>query len=451
MYQTRITGTSTLSDWHRLGIRELHEAFAEGRARPTLVIDHLLARIDVLNPALRAFIEVDRQGALHAAEESDTRLKLGTMRPLEGIPVAVKANIAVKGLEHNAGMDARSGMIAEEDAAVVALLRDAGAIILGTLNMHEAALGATTDNPFFGQCLNPHGEGMTPGGSSGGSAVAVAAGLCVAAIGTDTLGSIRIPASYCGVYGLKTSRDMISDAGVVPLSRRFDAIGPIARSLEDLDAVSKQLFSPSRVVAMRQARFLTLDALGGVPCEPAVEAAYEAALAALPGTPDRLTLTANCERIRTGTFIAATRELILHLVELGAERCERFSEEIETLIDIAIARSDSDYEEDGKIVREAAVEILGTIEGNGVLILPTTPQVAFRAGERAPRTQADFTVLANVAGLPSISIPAGRDENGLPIGVQLIGPPAGEAMLLSQARRIDEALRAFVAPPCMKT
>lgn len=255
-------------DFHRLGITELHAAFARGDATPSGVLDHFLRRIEALDPALRAFVEVDAKSARAAAFLSDARFAADSRRPLEGIPIAIKANLAVRGLELAAGMEARRGIVAEEDSVVVQRLRDAGAIIIGTTNMHEAALGATTDNPFFGRCVNPHGTALSPGGSSGGSAVAVAAGLCVAAIGTDTLGSIRIPAALCGIYGLKPTPGTILTAGLVPLSPRFDAIGPMARSMDDMAILTNVLCAPDLATAMRRSHFSLLAGFGGTECDP---------------------------------------------------------------------------------------------------------------------------------------------------------------------------------------
>lgn len=435
-----------MTDWHRLGISELHSAYATGETTPAAVLDHYLARIDRHDGALRSYIAVDRTSARMAAEHSLQRIREDVRRPLEGIPVAVKANIAVRGMELNAGMKAREGIIASEDAAVVARLREAGAVIVGTLNMHEAALGATTDNPFFGRCLNPHGDGRTPGGSSGGSGAAVASGLCVAALGTDTLGSIRIPSAYCGVFGLKPTTGAIADAGLAPLSARFDAIGPIARSMDDLSILTNVLVNPDLSMAMRRSRFLVLEELGGVSCEPEVARAFEAAVDTLPGDKEVLALPASCGDIRTSAFVHAARDLAVHLVELGEARCAMFSEELAYLIDFAISRDDADVRQDAVLVAEADRIVRAAIGDNGILLMPTAPQTAFLQGTRAPSNQADFTALANIAGLPAISIPIGFGKDSMPVGMQLVGPPGGEAMLVAQARMINDAVRGY-APP----
>ncbi len=435
-----------MSDWHRLGITELQSAFARDQVTPSALLEYYLARIDAHNPVLRAFIEVDRDGARAAAQESDRRFQRDTQRPLEGIVIGIKANIAVKGLELSAGMRARQGIIANADAEIVQRLRDAGAVIIGTLNMHEAALGATTDNRWFGRCINPHGEGRTPGGSSGGSGSAVAAGLCVAALGTDTLGSIRIPAAYCGIFGLKPTNSAAPARGLVPMSERFDAVGPLARSMDDVSILSNVLFTPDLSTAMRRSKMFTLAGLGGVECEAEVIAAYQSVLAELPEPPGIITLAQPCSVIRTSAFVQAVRDLAVSLVPLGEERCSQFSEELERLIEFAISRSETDLAADVLHVSEAAAVLQAEIGTNGILLLPTAPQTAFSQGERAPNNQADFTGLANIAGLPSISIPVGRGRDNMPVGVQLIGPAGGEAMLIAQARMLNDRVRGY-APP----
>ncbi len=433
-------------DTHRLGISELRSAFSKRNLTPTAYITHLLSRIDRLNPRLRAFIEVDRKAALAAAAESDRRYKQDQQRPLEGIAMGIKANIAVAGLELSAGMAARRGIVADSDADVVAKLRAAGVVILGTLNMHEAALGATTDNIAYGRCLNPYGEGRTPGGSSGGSGAAVAAGLCTASLGTDTLGSIRIPAAYCGVFGLKPSHGAVPSAGLVPCCEPLDAIGPLARSIDDLSFLSNIMFAPDLATAMQRARFLTLDNGGGVEAEPDITRAYQFALSLLPSTLEPLSLPTDCKRIRTAGFIRSARELAVHLVDLGPERCERFSDDLSRLLDFAISREDNVLAEDNGILNDVRAHLIAAVGANGVLVLPTTPQVAFAQGTRAPVNQADWTGLANIAGLPAISIPIGFSSDQMPIGLQMIGPPGGEALLIAQARALNDRLKAY-APP----
>ncbi len=436
-----------MTDWHRYGIAELHTAYARGDTTPSDVLDHYLARIDAHDGALKCFIQVNRDAAQRGAQLSTTRIRQDARRPLEGIPIGIKANIAVAGLELSAGMGARRGIVAEADAAVVKQLREAGAVIVGTLNMHEAALGATTDNEFFGRCLNPHGEGRTPGGSSGGSGAAVAAGLCVAALGTDTLGSVRIPAAYCGVYGLKPNIGAIDTTGLVPMSDRFDAIGPLARSLDDLAILTNVLVKPDLATAMRRSRFMKLGAMGGIESQPDVVRAYEAALATLPPPFEFVAFPQSASAIRTSALVLAARDLATALVRLGEARCAQISDDLARLLAFGVDRSDDDLQKDEAIVSATAIILRDAIGTNGVLVTPTTPQTAFAQGTRAPNSQADFTALASIAGLPALSIPAGLDSDGMPIGLQLTGPMGGEAMLLAQGRMLNDTLRGYAPPP----
>ncbi len=436
-----------MPDLHHLDIAALRAAYTSGQTNPVAVTAYYLARIDAHNPALNAYVGIDRDGALAAAEESAARIANGTARALEGVPVAVKTNIAVKGLEWNAGMEMRRGVVADKDAAAVKRLRDAGAIILGTLNMHEAALGATTDNPWFGATINPHREGHTPGGSSGGSGAAVAAGLCVAALGTDTLGSVRLPSAYNGVYGIKPTHGAIDDEGLVPLSNWLDSIGPIARSLDDLDALDAVLCDGvDKSVTLD--RLVLLDSFGDVECEPAVEQAYakaKALLAAMPTGP--LVLPDNAAAVRFAGFVVAARELIGHLGNARLFAAEKLSQELRFMLDYAEGRSAEDVERAEAILARTRDTVLEAIGTDGVLLMPTTPQAAFPHSNRPPVTQSAFTAFANIAGLPAISVPAGVDEKGLPVSVQLVGPAHSEAALIALARTLDAGLNGFTPSP----
>ncbi len=433
-------------DFHRLGIAELHSAYARGDTSPSAVLDHFLSRITSLDDRLRAFVDVDAKSARAAAFLSDARFAADSRRPLEGIPIAIKSNIAVKGLELAAGMEARRGIMAEDDATVVQRLRDAGAIIIGTTNMHEAAIGATTDNPFYGRCLNPHGDNRSPGGSSGGSAAAVAAGLCVAAIGTDTLGSIRIPSAFCGVYGLKPTPGTILTSGLVPLSPRFDAIGPITRSMDDMAILTNVLCSPDLATAMRRCHF-SLLANGGTAVDAEIAEKMAFIQADLPDRQGEIVVRPDCASVRKATYILAMRDLIPTLVDLGEERCARVSDEVGRILERVVDRDEEALRQDRALVDQVAQMLRREIGSNGILVTPTTPVTAFEAGGSMPQTIADFTVLANVAGLPAITIPAGRDHQDMPIGLHLIGPVGGEAMLIAQARMLDDRVRGYAPPP----
>ena len=375
----------------------------------------------------------DRWGAFTDLDPSAT----DGAGPLAGLSIGIKANIAVNGLPWTAGLGTRRGVIAAHDAAVVALLRAAGATIPGTLNMHEAALGATTDNLFYGRTHNPHRHGFTPGGSSGGSGAAVAAGLVNAALGTDTLGSIRIPAAYCGVYGLKPTLGAVPTEGLLHLGRDFDVIGPLARSLDMLERVWDAI-KPDRAAKTDVCRVMTLKNLADIVVQPAVRAAYDRAVATFADV-GPLTLDDAPTAIRMAALVQLLPEL---LAELGdARNGPDVSPELRLVMN-AIEKAAPAPD----ILARTKARLINALGDDGILIMPTAPQAAFAHGTRAPANQADFCCLASVAGLPAITIPAGFDGDNLPVGIQIVGPPHSEAVLFKIVRRLDAELAGY-APP----
>jgi aspartyl-tRNA(Asn)/glutamyl-tRNA(Gln) amidotransferase subunit A len=435
-----------LTDIHRLTIAELTAAYRRGALTPRVVTEHYLARIDAHDPTLRSYTHIDRERALAAAEESGRRFEAGAPAPLEGVPIAVKANIDVEGLPTHAGVAARRNAVARRDAEVVTRLRTAGAIVLGNLNMHEAALGATTDNEAYGRAMNPHRIGHTPGGSSGGSGAAVAAGLCVAALGTDTLGSVRIPSAYNGVYGLKPTKGLVPEDGLVSLAARLDVIGPLARSVADLRDVMAAMapLGPAEPVT----KIARLDVVDGYDSDPAVYRAYELASDLLEGSGLKVQRFAapdlDLPKVRLAGFVEAAREARAHFPEVEREP-DGFSEPFRSYLGFA-AGFDEAAVAQGRATLDAAAERLRAVLLDAeAILMPTAPQPAFAHGN-APVTQADFTALANIAGLPALSLPAGWSADGLPVGVQLVGRAGSEAALLDLAERLDRTLNAY-APP----
>jgi aspartyl-tRNA(Asn)/glutamyl-tRNA(Gln) amidotransferase subunit A len=382
------------------------------------------AALEAQNAKLNAFVEFDRAAR-------------GREGPFAGVTVGVKANIAVKGLVWTAGMEAFRHRIAERDAAVVAALRGAGATIIGSLNMEEAALGAKTDNIWFGPTQNPHRLGYTPGGSSGGSGAAVAAGFCDAALGSDTMGSVRIPASYCGVYGFKPANGAVSQDGLEVAEASLDVIGPLARSLDTLEAVARVMSDFGEGGAEQ---VVTISELGGVVCSADVLAGFEAAKAALD-VASEFPLSYPLSRIRFAGFIATSKAMAAHLAGLPS-----LSPLLQKLLTYGPRRSAADWAEDQQILAETKAALRAIVDQHGAILLPTTPQTAFSHSDAAPANQADLTCAANIAGLPAISIPAGRAANGLPIGVQIIGQAGHEAGLFALARRLDQAIMGYTPP-----
>jgi aspartyl-tRNA(Asn)/glutamyl-tRNA(Gln) amidotransferase subunit A len=384
-----------------------------------------------------AFVDLDP--AMHSGEG-----------PLAGLTVGIKANIAVKGLPWTAGMALHRHRIATEDADAVKALRAAGAAIPGTLNMEEAALGAKTDNPWFGATQNPHRMGYTPGGSSGGSAAAVAAGLCDAALGTDTMGSVRIPASYCGIYGFKPANTAVSQNGLEIAEASLDVIGPLARDLEMLERVARVISDfgegdnngPDTVAAG-----MILSDLGGVECSADVQAVYSKTIARL-GVLQKATLSIPLSRLRFAGFIKTARAMATHFADADPAL---LSPALHLLLAYGARRSAADWDEDQKILAETADEVQALVARNGFLILPTAPQPAFPHSEPAPANQADFTCIASIAGLPAISFPAGWSADGLPIGMQLVGQVGHEAGLFDLAKSLDKGIAAYCPPAPERT
>lgn len=386
--------------------------------------------LEAANERLNAFVDFD---------ESAT---FGT-GPLDGMTIGIKANITVKGLPWTGGIGGYRDRIASRDAEAVAKLRAAGAAIIGTLNMEEAALGAKTDNPFFGATQNPHHIGYSPGGSSGGSAAAVAAGMCDLALGTDTMGSVRIPAAYCGIYGLKPTRGAISQDGLEIAEATLDSIGPMARSLEELEACSRVLLDMKSPQVIDNIELL--ENLGGVECEPSVLENYRKACTAL-GATDSFPLPYPLTRIRYAGFILTSLALAESLAELIETDPDGLSDNLKFLLSFGPKRSPSDLAEDRTILAEVSDVVNAVVGQHGAILLPTAPQAAFSHADKAPANQADFTCLANIAGLPAISIPAGWNDEGLPVAVQLIGPAGNEAGLLQLATKLDNNLSAYRQP-----
>ena len=382
------------------------------------------------NKHLNAFTELDRTTS-------------GGEGTLAGKTVGVKTNIAVKGMHWTAGMALYRDRIAERDAEVVRQLREAGAAIIGMCNMEEAALGAKTNNPFFGATQNPHRIGFTPGGSSGGSGAAVAAGLCDIALGTDTMGSVRVPSAYCGVYGFKPAQSSISKDGLELCEPSLDCIGPMARSLELLEATSKILIPFRKKQGIEKIGLL--ENLGGVELEMAVGDAYRNAAGKFAGSSE-FSLPYPLSRVRFAGFIKTSRFLAAHFANALKMEPELFSDHFRQLMNYGPKRSAEDFAEDERILSETASVLNKIVEDMGAVLLPTTPQPAFDHQQDAPPNQADFTCLANVADLPAISIPAGWTDDGLPVGIQLIGARSNEGGLFDMAHRLDAQLGAYRPP-----
>ncbi len=408
------------------GVVGLADLFKRGQVSPVDALAVYAGRIRRLNPALNAFLECGEAGATCAAHASAARWATGAQRSLlDGVPVAVKANIAVAGLHWHGGIAAYAERVAAADAQCVADLRQAGAVILGSLNMDEAALGATNDNTVFGRCYNPHRPGWTPGGSSGGPAAAVAAGLCAAALGTDTMGSVRMPAAFCGIFGHKPTHGLAAMGGVMPLSHTLDDVGVLARSAPDLAAVLRIITPPAAAPAQPgRMRCGVMDLPGFAGLEPEISNSFNRAAKAAAAAGWQI------EALRLNGWDApAMRRLALLVVEVEALAAHQamqarnpggFSPALTAMLSWAARQPAEKIAQAYQDLHMAAAHLRQEFSCFDAILTPTTPSLAFDFATPAPAALPDFTLLANIAGWPATAFPLGLSPDGLPLSAQII-------------------------------
>jgi len=348
----------------------------------------------------------------------------------DGVGVGIKANIAVKGYACHGGIKAYENDIAADDAVVVSRLRAAGYNVAAILNMEEGALGAQTDNPWFGKTYNPLKNGYTPGGSSGGSAAAVAADQVDIALGTDTMGSVRIPSAYCGIWGFKPSHDAEMLKGVMPLSPTLDSVGVHGKSLNDVvrgtEIIAARDFSGGTT-----GNIVVLDYEGEVDCELEVQSAFQTLVQKLGDLPKtKLSPYAFGKSRRAGLVLSEVEGYAFHADKLSSSP-EGFSSFFKVMLeygrDLPLEKIEAAYDH---------VKMLHSADFPDFILMPTAPQVAFKFGETVPANQADFTAFANLADRPAIQFPIGAAENGLPIGAQIVGPRGREADLVATVKKL---------------
>ncbi len=425
------------------GAGALLQAMRAGAIGAMAVTQHYLQRIARLDGRLNAYNQLATEQALQAAAQSAERYRTDTARPLEGLPLAIKANIACAGLPAHAGIAALDEAPAGADAEVVRRLRAAGAVVLGITNMHEGAFGATTDNPHFGRSHNPWRHGFTPGGSSGGSGVAVAASLCAAALGTDTYGSVRIPASWCGITALKPTHGLVSNDGVVPLVERFDCVGPMTATVADCGLLLQVMADPP---PSRQLRRIAVPELRhGPDLHPAVAAAWRLAQSILKGLGAEIRtpmLEIDYAGLRRADFlIGAQSARRIHAAMLGRNP-QGFSADFHARLGYGKDADAVFRDACTQRIADSAAELHAMLQVVDAILLPTTPQPAFDFAAEIPQSLADFTALASIAGLPALSLPAGWTSDGLPVAVQLIGRPHEDMALVTLAGELEQALNA---------
>ena len=441
-----------------LTIAEAAAALRDGSLSALALTESVLARIEETEPALNAYMLVTADLAREQAARADEELASGLDRgPLHGIPFALKDLFDTAGIVTTGGSDFLRDRVPEQDAFVVAKLHEAGIALTGKLGMHEFAFGTTSDNAHFGAVRNPWNPDYTPGGSSGGSGAAAAAGSALGTLGSDTGGSIRMPAAICGVAGLKPTRGLVSRSGVVPLSHTLDHAGPLTKTVEDsaliLNAIAGYDPTDSQSVERPPEDFtreLGRDLAGlrlGVPrnplwedCDDEVAAACEAALDELRA------LGAETVEVEF-PLLAATGRLLISQVEGAAfheqwlrEHPERYSDEIRGKVEPGLTRPAIDYLRDLEQRRAIELEVLAVLGTVDLLVSPTLPRTVPTVAEGDPGSRlASYTRAYNISGLPAISVPCGLDGHGLPIGLMIAGRPFAEATVCRAAHAYERA------------
>ena len=440
---------------------------ADGDVSPIELTSACLGRIAGIDAQVNAFITVTADAAMEDARLAERHLVRGEADgPLAGVPIALKDLFDTAGVRTTAGSKFFSDRVPDRDAVVVQKLRSAGAVLLGKLNMHEWALGVTNDNPHYGACHNPWALDRITGGSSGGSAAALAAGMCFATLGSDTGGSIRIPASLCGVVGLKPTYGRVSLRGVVPLSWSLDHAGPMARRVSDVALVLEVIAGPDRAdpgsvdvasdnytarledgISGWRIGVVADESLGDV--DPDVRALVRKAVDALASVGARIEAFAAPElsdAARLNGLMTTADAAAFHRERLESAPGD-FGPDVLARLRRGAAYGAIDYAD----ARRQQTMLRRTfsswfVEHEGMfdaVVLPTTPCVAPRiAGLDAVATAPVLTRLTapfNFTGLPAMSVPCGVAPDGLPVGLQIVGAPWAERRVLRVGRAYELA------------
>jgi aspartyl-tRNA(Asn)/glutamyl-tRNA(Gln) amidotransferase subunit A len=457
---TRAAGQSG-DDLTKLTIAEASRRIAAGDLSPVDLTRAYLERIERVDERVNAYITVTAEQALEQARGLERELGAGRSRgPLHGVPVALKDNIDTAGIKTTAASAVYADRVPVADAPVVTRLREAGAVFLGKVNMHEFAYGGTSAVTHFGPVHNPWNLDHHPGGSSGGSAAAVAARLCAAALGTDTAASIRYPAACCGVVGLKATHGLASIRGIVPLSEFHDHVGPIARSVEDAALVMTALvgFDPLDPVSIRAEREDLRTAIGrevrglriGIPrspffegLDPEIDAATSRALDVLTGLTGP---TRDVQIAAPDTYALLDAETHAYHAPLLADPANHALYQPLTLRRVMGGANVSAgvYIEQRRrmtIARNTIADVFADVD---ILVAPTCMALpatiaTVLANPAAEGSLIRNTLPFNVFGIPAISVPIGFARTGLPIGLQIIGPRLGEARVLALAHAYEQA------------
>jgi aspartyl-tRNA(Asn)/glutamyl-tRNA(Gln) amidotransferase subunit A len=473
-----------------LTIKDLSKLISTREISPVDLIEAALERIAKLNPTLNAFITVVEDSARRDAKNAESLIKEGKYRgPLHGIPISLKDLIYVKGVKSTSGSKILSNFIPEYDSTVVKKLRDAGAIIVGMNNTHEFACGITNINPHYGSSKNPWDINRMSGGSSGGSAVAVSAGMTPASIGTDTSGSIRVPSSLCGLFGLKPTYGRVSKYGVQELAPSIDHIGPIARSTWDIAAVLQTIAGYDKLdnstVDLPVPEFSKAILEGeskedrksnkfkiGIPLEFFFDLIDSRVMRTIEKFVDRLQ---SCGISTSPVHVEQTDKIFdsWRAIRLGESaavheqwiktRRGEYGQNVIVMLEKGMEVTAVEYINAHKLRMEIKTALLKSMEDYDALLVPTTIIPAPLLDDTTVKINEDtievyqalsrLTTVFDITGLPAMNVPAGFIEGGeknrLPIGVQLVGRPFDEETLLKVSNIYDESYKVYeeMIPP----
>ena len=481
-----------MAEMHNDSIASLSRKLAAGETTSVALVKNLLERIERLDPQVKAFLRVEKDDALAQAAEADKRRAAGEKGALLGIPTAVKDNILIEDRVATCASKILENFRAPYSATVVKKLREAGSVLIGKTNMDEFAMGSSTENSAFFTTRNPWDLNAVPGGSSGGSAAAVAAGFAPASLGSDTGGSIRQPASHCGVVGLKPTYGRISRFGLVAFASSLDQIGPFARTVEDtallmnvlaghdlLDSTSVDMPVPDYTEALKKdVKGLVIGLpkeylVGGL--DPAVEAVVKTAADRLAKEGARIEEISlpHTQYAISVYYVLATAEASSNLArydgvkyghrskeshDLAAmyinSRSEGFGPEVKRRIMLGTYTLSSGYYDAYYLKAQKTRTLVlndfrEAFKKCNVILTPTAPTPAFTIGEKADNPlqmylSDIFTISANLAGIPGISVPGGFGANGRPIGVQLMAAHFDEETLFTAAAAYERLRDAAV-------
>jgi aspartyl-tRNA(Asn)/glutamyl-tRNA(Gln) amidotransferase subunit A len=461
-------------------IRELHEQLLKKERSATEITTETLKRIETLEPKIRSFLRVTADQALQSAKQVDAKIAAGEeIGILEGIPIGIKDNLCTRGIPTTCASRMLENFVPPYESTVTQKLNEAGAVIVGKTNLDEFAMGSSTENSAYQVTANPWDVTRVPGGSSGGSAAAVAAEECVVSLGSDTGGSIRQPASLCGVIGLKPTYGLVSRFGLVAFASSLDQIGPFARTVEDaailLGAIAGHDPKDStslKVEIPDYTQFLKTDLKGikvgviketfGEGLNSVVGDAVSKAIAQLK-TPAYYVIApseASANLARYDAVKYGIRENADKLMSMYTKtRATGFGKEVKRRIMIGTYTLSAGYY-DAYYLKAQKVRTLikqdfeNAFEQVDVLISPTSPTTAFKAGEKTEDPLSMYlldlmTIPVNLAGLPGMNVPCGFDAGGLPIGMQLIGNVLREDVLFQVAHAYEQSTEWHTRKPAL--